>query len=141
MKKRFELVSKSEVLSPLRKEMRHLLGEAGWEKKATEEILLAIDEALTNIIRHAYGVQPGAIVVLYEDSPEKTEIILEDWGKKFDPTQVPTPELPRHKPGGLGVHFIRTIMDRLVYDEAFKEGNRLHLIKFKSKKLKGEGVL
>ncbi len=141
MQKRFELVSKSEVLSPLRKELRQLLGQGGWEKKSTEEILLAIDEALTNIIRHAYGGQPGAMVVLFDDGPEKTEIILEDCGKKFDPTQVPPPELPRHKPGGLGVHFIRTIMDRVVYDEAFKEGNRLHLIKFKSKKLKGEGAL
>lgn len=141
MNKRFELASRSEVLSPLRKELRQLLGQAGWVKKTTEEILLAVDEALTNIIRHAYGGQPGTMGVVFDDDPEKTEITLEDRGKKFDPTQVPTPELPRHKPGGLGVHFIRTIMDRVVYDEAFKEGNRLHLIKFKSKKLKGEGVL
>ncbi len=141
MKKRFELASKSEVLSPFRKELRQLLGQAGWEKKSTEGILLAVDEALTNIIRHAYGGQPGTIVVLFEDDPAKTEIILEDLGKKFDPTTVPPPELPRQKPGGLGVHFIKTIMDRLVYDEAFKEGNRLHMIKLKSKNPKGEEVL
>lgn len=140
MKKRFELSCRSEVLSPLRQELRQLLGQAGWEKKAVEEILLAVDEALTNIIRHAYEGRPGAMTLLIDDSPEKTEITLEDRGKKFDPTCVPRPELPRDKPGGLGVHFIRTIMDQVVYDEAFKEGNRLHLIKLKSKKPKGEGA-
>jgi len=141
MKKKFELVSNSEVLSPLRQELRQLLGLGGWEKKSAEEILLAVDEVLTNIIRHAYGGKPGKMVILFEDSPEKTEIVLEDHGKKFDPTQLPPPELPCHKPGGLGVHFIRTLMDRVVYDESFKEGNRLHLIKFKSKMLKGERPL
>lgn len=141
MEKKFELASKSEILSPLRKELRELLTQAGWEKKNTEEILLAVDEALTNIIRHAYQGQPGLMTVLFKDNAEKTEFILEDLGKRFDPTLVPSPKLPREKPGGLGIHFIRTVMDQVVYDPSFKEGNRLHLIKLKSQQRKGEGVL
>ncbi|MBU9889185.1 MAG: ATP-binding protein [Candidatus Omnitrophica bacterium] len=139
MKKRFELVSRSEVLAPLRKELRELLAQAGWEKKIAEEILLAVDEALTNIIRHAYGGQAGTMTVIFSDGPEQTEITLEDRGKAFDPNQVPPPELPRSEPGGLGVHFIRAVMDRVVYDASFKDGNRLRLIKLKSKDPKGEG--
>lgn len=131
--KKFELMAHPEILSPLRKELREILGQAGWQKKTTEEILLAVDEALTNVIRHTYGAQPGKIVVSVEDTPEQTEIILEDHGKRFDPTKVPSPELPREKPGGLGVHFIRTIMDQMIYDEDYREGNRLHLIKRKAK--------
>jgi len=131
VEKRFELIASSEVLSPLRKELRQILSEAGWEKKATEEILLAVDEALTNIIRHAYGGKPDKMAVSVLTADDKVEIVLEDQGRKFDPTQVPPPELPRHKPGGLGVHFIRTIMDQMIYEAQQPSGNRLRLIKYK----------
>lgn len=133
MEKRFELSASSEVLSPFRKELRHILGEEGWEKKATDEILLAVDEALTNVIRHAYQGKPGKMMVSISTTDDKIEIVLEDQGRKFDPTQVPTPELPCHKPGGLGVHFIRAIMDQMIYDVQNPTGNRLRLIKYKKK--------
>jgi anti-sigma regulatory factor (Ser/Thr protein kinase) len=133
VEKRFELNASSEVLSPFRKELRCILTQAGWEKKTTEEILLAVDEALTNIIRHAYQGKPGKMTIFVEATEDKVEIVLEDWGQKFDPTQVPPPELPRHKPGGLGVHFIRTIMDQMIYDDQESAGNRLRLIKRKIK--------
>ncbi|MFH0984029.1 MAG: ATP-binding protein [Candidatus Omnitrophota bacterium] len=133
MEKRFELNASSEVLSPFRKELREILGQTGWEKKATEEILLAVDEALTNIIRHAYQGGAGKISVSVTAAEDKIDIVLEDRGKKFDPTQVPPPELPRHKPGGLGVHFIRSIMDQMIYDDQGPAGNRLRLIKHKTK--------
>lgn len=133
MNKRFELIASSEVLSPFRNELRQLLSQAGWEKKTVDEVLLAVDEALTNIIRHAYQGKSGRMSVDVDASSEKIEIILEDQGQKFDPTQVPPPELPRQKPGGLGVHFIRTIMDQVIYEGHLVEGNRLRLIKHKSK--------
>jgi len=133
VEKKFELIASSEVLSPFRKELRYILGSEGWEKKTAEEILLAVDEALTNIIRHSYQGTPGKMTVDLDVTPEKVEIVLEDQGKRFDPTQVPPPELPRHKPGGLGVHFIRTIMDEMLYDAAATDRNRLRLIKRKTK--------
>ncbi len=129
MEKRFELSASSEVLSPFRKELRGILGQAGWEKKTTEEILLCIDEALTNIIRHAYQGKPGKMIVAVDAGQDRIEIVIEDQGRKFDPTQVPSPELPREKPGGLGIHFIRTIMDQMIYDGQYLQGNRLRLIK------------
>ena len=137
MEKRFELTASSEVLSPFRKELRQILNQAGWEKKTAEEILLAADEALTNIIRHAYEGKPGTMTVSVLTDEEKIEIVLEDRGKKFDPTRVPSPELPRHQPGGLGIHFIRTIMDQMIYDDQGPAGNRLRLIKHKKKSEKG----
>lgn len=94
---------------------------------------MAVDEALTNIIRHAYGGKPGKMAVSVTTADNKIEIVLEDRGIKFDPTQVPSPELPRHKPGGLGIHFIRTIMDQMIYDDRDPTGNQLCLIKYKTK--------
>lgn len=110
-----------------------LLGQSGWEKKTVEEVLLAVDEALTNIIRHAYRGKSGKMTVDVDITGDKIEFVLEDRGEKFDPTQVPPPELPRQKPGGLGVHFIRTIMDQVIYEGQQAEGNRLRLIKYKAK--------
>lgn len=133
MEKRFELIASSEVLSPFRKELRQILSEAGWDKKAAGEILLAVDEALTNVIRHAYRGKPGKMTVCVDAPDDKIEIVIEDQGIKFDPTRVPSPELPRQKPGGLGVHFIRTIMDQMIYDGGRPEGNRLRLIKHKAR--------
>ena len=133
VEKRFELNASSEVLSPFRKELRQILHETGWEKRAAEEILLAVDEALTNIIRHAYQGNPGKMTVSVAATDHKIEVVLEDQGKKFDPTQVQSPELPRHKPDGLGIHFIRTIMDEVVYDHQDPAVNRLRLIKHKPK--------
>ncbi len=133
MEKRFELIASSEVLPPLRKELRALFSGAGWEKKAVEEILLAVDEALTNVIRHAYQGQMGKISVTIDVSFDKIEVVMEDRGRAFDPTQVPPPELPRDKPGGLGVHFIRTIMDHMVYERLEPDVNRLRLIKHRTK--------
>lgn len=139
MEKRFELNASSEVLSPFRRELRAILTAEGWEKKTTEEILLAVDEALTNVIRHAYQGEQGKVAVSVLASDDNVEITIEDRGRKFDPTQVPPPELPRHKPGGLGVHFIRTIMDQMIYEGNDPEMNRLRLIKHKHKNLKKEG--
>jgi anti-sigma regulatory factor (Ser/Thr protein kinase) len=140
VKKVFELPARSDVLRGLRGELRLLLEQGGWQKKHLDEIVLAVDEALTNVIRHAYGESGGTMKISFEDSPDRTEIEIEDHGKKFDPTQAPMPELPRHRPGGLGIHFIRTIMDELIYDRAFTEGNRLRMIKRKTKISKREGV-
>lgn len=133
MEKKIELIASSEVLSPFRNELRQILKQAGWEKKTLEEILLAVDEALTNVIRHAYQGKRGKMTVFVSTSDDKVEIILEDQGRKFDPTQEPPPELPRHKPGGLGIHFMRTIMDQMIYEDQGPVGNRLHLIKRKGK--------
>jgi anti-sigma regulatory factor (Ser/Thr protein kinase) len=133
VEKRFELNASSEVLASFRKELRGILGQEGWEKKTTEEILLCVDEALTNIIRHAYQGKPGKMTVSVHAGHDKVEIVTEDQGKKFDPTQVPPPELPRQKPGGLGIHFIRTIMDQMIYDGQYTQGNRLRLIKYRHK--------
>ena len=141
MTKYFELIAESKSLPEFRKELRSLLVSAGWNEETLGQILVAIDEALTNVIRHAYQGNPGKIKIIFEDNPLQTEIIIEDHGTKFDPTKIPEPELPPQKPGGLGIHFIRTIMDAMIYDSDYQEGNRIHLIKKKAKISKREGVL
>ena len=131
MEKVFELSSEASQLAPFRAQLRTLLLAAGMKEKAIAEIVLAVDEALTNCIRHAYRGAQGKMRIFFEDHKDRIKISIQDYGKKFDPTKIPPPELPPKKPGGLGLYFIKTLMDQAEYDLKWPEGNRLHLVKYK----------
>lgn len=132
----FEITAKSASLAPFRKKLGALLETAGFDAKATHDVLLSVDEILTNIIRHAYGNQGAKsenskIHVSFSDLKDKVQIQIEDKGPCFDPRNVPEPELPREKPGGLGIHLVRCLIDEINYEPLKPRGNRLRLVKYK----------
>lgn len=128
----FEIESVSEQLKPLRDKLRALLGQAGFCEKTSESILVALCEGVTNAIRHSYQGQPGKkIIISYEELSDKVTLRIRDFGLKFDPKKVPEPTIPPVKGGGLGVYFMKTIMDELEYNTAHAEGNELILSKKK----------
>ena len=132
MTRAFELVSDAKHLAPFRADLRNALSKAGLSEKAVGEVTLAVDEVLTNVMRHAYGGKEGKIQVEVKDHSNRVEIAIRDFGTKFDPTQMPMPELPPKKPGGLGIYFVKTLMDKVEYDGGCKDGNRLCLTKYKN---------
>lgn len=128
----FEIESVSDQLKPLRDKLRGLLDQAGFSEKTAESILVALCEGVTNAIRHSYLGQPGKkIIISYEESQDKVTLKIRDFGVKFDPKNVPEPVIPPVKGGGLGVYFMKTIMDELEYNTAHAEGNELILSKKK----------
>ncbi len=131
MKKIFKIVASGENFVRFRNKLRPLLEHDQFSQKQVDEVLLAIQEVLTNILRHGYLGKPSGIKVIYADQPDQISITVEDSAKKFDPTKCAAPRLPRKTPGGLGIHLIRKSMDTVIYDESYKGGNRIHLIKFK----------
>lgn len=135
----FEVLAHSSHLAPFRKKLRSLLEEAGFDEKKTHDVLLSVDEVLTNVIRHAYGSQnenqgPDKIRVSFSNSEDRAEIVIEDQGPSFDPSRFPSPSLPPEKPGGLGIHLVRSLIDELHYESLKPKGNRLRLVKYKNKK-------
>ena len=103
--------------------------------KAIFEVQLAVDEAITNIIEHAYsGKKTGEITVncRMDNSKKEFTIKLKDKGKPFDPKNVLAPDtnaaLDERKVGGLGIFFIKTLMQNIKYDFSEK-GNELTLTK------------
>ncbi len=132
MKERFVLKNGAADLPLFRNQVRNLLSQYHWSEQQRGEWTLVLDEALTNVIRHAYGQESGEIIIEMIDTETQTEFVIEDHGKRFDPTQVPEPELPKKTPGGLGVHLIRSLTDRFEYDDSFQGGNRIRLIRYKS---------
>jgi serine/threonine-protein kinase RsbW len=111
--------------------------EAGFDADDVFRIELACDEACTNIVQHAYGGENlGDIRVELEHTKEAFVIILRDKGRQFDPDEVPMPNLPTDpdkfdelKIGGLGLHFMRTIMDEIRYAVNGQGDNELVMIK------------
>ncbi len=115
--------------------------EAGLDEDAIFHVELCCDEACTNIIEHAYGGEDvGKIRVRYELLPDAFKLIIQDNGRSFDPDQVPPPSLPaagslddsatdQPRIGGLGIHFMRKLMDEVHF--SFNAGGENTLIMIK----------
>ena len=92
---------------------------------------MAIDEAVSNIIRHTYSNRPdGKLSVDVRSYDDRIEFTLEDSGPKVKPESIRPRPLDEVRPGGLGTYFINCFMDVASYDESFPEGNRLKLVKY-----------
>jgi serine/threonine-protein kinase RsbW len=107
---------------------------AGLDERAAYGVQVAVDEACSNIIEHAYSDQSaGDIECEYEITDESLVITLRDHGRPFDPTSVADPELDAQldeRPlGGLGVYLMRKLMDSVVYHYEAGAGNVLVLVK------------
>lgn len=110
--------------------------QAGLGNDAQFQIELACDEASTNIIEHAYqGENVGPIHVSWEITSDAYIITLEDEGPPFIPgekrlTAPPIIEGDELKIGGLGIFFIRRLMDEVRYSAETPTGNTLTLVKW-----------
>lgn len=133
MKKSFEFEATTCDLKPFRSQLSEMLSQAGFDDKAKNDVLLAVQEAVTNLIRHAYDGGEGKILVDIEESAESFKVDIRDFGKSFDITRVPDPELPKETPGGLGIFLIKKVMDRVSYESSADNGNVLSLVKNKQR--------
>jgi len=108
----------------------------GFDDMDCSKISLAVDEALSNIIRHGYGKafdRPIWIGISpikpTTDSIGGIIITIEDEAKQVEPCKMKGRELHDIKPGGLGVHIIQEVMDEVRYEKREKVGMRMILTK------------
>lgn len=122
---KLSILSNPRNLARVRKKIALIARKAGFVKKEIGNIVLAVDEACTNIIRHSYlGNHTKKININADIKNNQLKITLRHYGIKPDLKKV-TGRRPRKiKPGGLGVYFIKKIVDKVIYD-----GKRLILIK------------
>ncbi|MCD6460981.1 ATP-binding protein [bacterium] len=107
----------------------------GFSEKDSRDVTLAVDEAITNIIKHSYmSSYDKKIKINVNFRDEYLELVLRDYGKKADPKTIKSRDLKDVKPGGLGVFFIKKIMDNVCYDMSPKHGTKLILKKYFYKK-------
>jgi len=103
---------------------------------ATGDVVQAVDEAATNIILHGYAGQEGLVEVEMEHQDNVLVVRLRDQAPQFDPTTISSPDLrlglEQRRPGGLGIYFIRQLVDRMQYRIPAQGGNELTLVKLLS---------
>ncbi len=112
--------SRTEFLAVVRDVTRSMAEVAGFNRAAADQIALAVDEAATNVIEHAYGGAGDRIVeVRYEDAGEDLRVDVVDNGARVDPKAMPRVDLDRYaserRKGGLGVHLMSKIMDSVTF--------------------------
>ena len=115
-----------------------LAEELGFPAAECRGLTRAVDEALANIICHAYGGRPGQpIELLCRRMQDRTggkqraglEIVLVDHGAAADRKKLCGRSLDDVRPGGLGLHFIQDGVDVMQYTSQ-AHGNRLRLVKY-----------
>jgi len=127
--------SEPKFLKIIRSAMGHICETMGFSQEDTNNITLAVDEACSNIMKHTYeGRTDQPIHVLCRIHSDRLEVLLRDFGNKVDQEKIRSRELDDVRPGGLGVHLIRTVMDVVNYDHRIRHGNQLHLVKYNRNK-------
>ena len=134
---KMELRSNPETLCVVRNTLEELAQTLGFPEAECRAVVLAVDEALTNIIRHAYqGEAEKPIEATFRriqvarDGLEKPalEIVLEDRGMTVDREKLCGRKLEDVRPGGLGLHFIRESMDTVEFSRKWGR-NQLRMVK------------
>jgi len=83
-------------------------------------VVSSVDEALANVITHAYEGDPaGEVTIQIQLDDDSLGISIRHGGKGFDPSKIPEPDMKKYaaqgKKGGLGLQFMRQFMDEVTY--------------------------
>jgi serine/threonine-protein kinase RsbW len=108
--------------------------DAGYDQDIVFHVQMAVDEACSNVIEHAYqGQDKGDITLSCDCQKNEWVVAIFDTGRSFDPNSVPAPNLDANlddiKTGGLGLYFMRQLMDEVEFSFDEKQGNKLRMVK------------
>jgi serine/threonine-protein kinase RsbW len=131
------ILSRTDNLREVREFVESAAHAFGFSEEDAANIVLAVDEACTNIIKHAYQYATDKkIEVSIISSGRSFEIKISDNGRSFDPSSLSTPDIKEHighqKRGGLGVYLMKKLMDEVEYSFHQGERNEVRLVKYRS---------
>ncbi|MBL1217538.1 MAG: ATP-binding protein [Planctomycetes bacterium] len=133
---RIELLSQPRYLAPARAMVAALSQRYGFSDCEGNQIALALDEALCNVINHGYERRSDGPIWIsvwpIDDPPNGIKIRIEDNGRQVDLTTIRSRNLDDVRPGGLGVFIMKRIMDDVEYTHRPGGGMQLVLTKRKS---------
>ncbi len=128
-----QLNSDPHYLCVVRLAVARLVEKLGFDEEDCTRITLAVDEAMTNIIRHGYeGAtdRPIWVHIGRMDDPPGMRIVIEDRARQVEPDTICGRNLEDVRPGGLGVHIIKSAMDEVQYTPRPDGGMRLEMIRY-----------
>lgn len=130
---RIRTCSDPRLLGAIRGLVRGYFQNLGFPPEQTDSIVLAIDEACSNAIRHAYSRRPdGVIELAFRADEECAEVVVRDFGRPARQDQVKrrtldAPCLQTLPQGGFGVQFIHQVFDDVEYTPGTRRGNRVRM--------------
>lgn len=126
-----KIFSDPSELEHVRQEAGAFTIQIGMDEEEAARVVLALDEALTNIIRHAYeGANSKPIEIKLLTLESKLVIVIRDYGRIVHPSAIHSRDLEEVRPGGLGVHIMNECMDKVEFAPADKGvGTVLTMIK------------
>ncbi len=127
--------SRTERLIAVRDFVSEAARAFGFSDEDISKIALAVDEACTNVIKHAYRSDPTKIIQVNVHAGDGTfQVAIRDEGIPFNPTHVQPLDmkeyLTHYRRGGLGVHLMKSLMDRVEYSINPGKANEVLLIKY-----------
>jgi anti-sigma regulatory factor (Ser/Thr protein kinase) len=127
-----EIPSDPSALFLVRCLMERLSQRLCFSEEEVARMTLALDEACTNVIRHAYGERSDQRIVLsFIVLEDRLEVQVRDFGVPPDLSALAPRDLDEIRPGGLGLHFIKGAMDEVDYELPEGGGCVLRLVKFR----------
>jgi anti-sigma regulatory factor (Ser/Thr protein kinase) len=127
----------TQYLAQVRQEVTKVVEQSAFTERDRKLIIVAVDEAVTNIMEHAYdndleGELDIELILEYDNT--RFEVVIRDSGKEFDPRRLEVVNVPEHvRKGsrhGLGIFLIRQIMDEVNYNFIQGLRNELQMIKY-----------
>ena len=125
--------AKLENLSAIRRFVRERATALGVDPDIVPDVLLAVDEAATNVVLHGYQGREGVVEIEVLREGDALVIRLRDEAEPFDPTSLPPPDLAapleERALGKMGVYLVRRVMDEMSHRTTLQRGNELTLVK------------
>ncbi len=134
-KYQLKIPSQSDNLAIIRDVVAKVASRIGFDTDEASKIELAVDEACTNVIKHAYANNSNQMIeVSIKVDQKKLIIIVADKGKGFNPDKIKLPDLNKSikegRKGGLGLCLIRTLMDKVEFEIKPGSKNQVKMIKY-----------
>ncbi|MCH8018604.1 ATP-binding protein [candidate division KSB1 bacterium] len=130
-----KIPSQSDNLAIIRDVVAKVASRVGFDTDEASKIELAVDEACTNVIKHAYANNSNQMIeVSIKVDQKKLIIIVADKGKGFNPDEIKLPDLNKSikegRKGGLGLCLIKTLMDKVEFEIKPGSKNQVKMIKY-----------
>ncbi len=142
---KLKIPSDTENLEIIRKFVAGIARKVGFKNDDIHKIELAVDEACTNVIQHAYKNQKKqSIDIAIKLDFQKFSIVITDKGEGFDFQEIDIPQMDEYlaelRVGGLGIYLMKTLMDEVNYKKTNGK-NQVRMVKYlldKDKKSKNK---
>lgn len=103
--------ARAESLKMVRRAVEQAATTCGFSKEQSQDIVLAVDEACQNVVRHAYAGSDGDMSIDIRREKGAFTVLIRDHAPTVDVSKIKARDLDDVRPGGLGVHFIHEVMD------------------------------